>query len=260
MVFAANNAGPAIAGGLGIGIALLLAIWAYIGIVLQLGPGLWWQEALVSGVVTGWIVGDIPLGLTVGATLTLLSLGLWTYGGATIPDFQTGAIVGTAIGAVGHSASAGILIGGTAAVLMTQADVLARGLTTIFIHGADGYADRGDERGLTLMHFLGQIPWGLSRAIPVFVAVWLGSGPINAAIKLLPAWATTGLTVAGAVLPALGFALLLTMLPIRRYWMFLLVGFVLFAYLSMPLIGIAVAAVAIAFLWDILQRRGATNV
>lgn len=243
----------------GIGVAILLAIWAYIGIVTTLGPGLWLQEALVSGFVTGLLVGNVGLGLTIGATLTLLSLGLWTYGGATIPDFQTGAIVGTAIGAVSNSAGAGIAIGGITAILMTQADVLARGLTTVFIHGADGYATTGDERGLTMMHFLGQIPWGLSRAVPVFLAVWLGSGPVNAAVHVLPAWATTGLTVAGTVLPALGFALLLTMLPLNRYWMFLIVGFVLFAYLSMPLIGIAVAAVAIAFLWDLLQRRGVPN-
>lgn len=255
MVLAAVNSG-----GYNILIALILGIWAYIGIVTTLGPGLWWQEALVSGFVTGLIVGNIPLGLTVGGTLTLLSLGLWTYGGATIPDFQTGSIVGTAIGAASHSVSAGILIGGTAALLMTQADVLARGVTTVFIHGADAYADRGDERGLTLMHFLGQVPWGLSRGIPVFIAVWLGSGPINAAIKLLPAWATTGLTVAGAVLPALGFALLLTMLPVKRYWMFLVIGFVLFAYITMPLIGIALVAVASAFLWDRIQRRTVPNV
>ncbi len=255
MVLAAASSG-----GYNILIALILGIWAYIGIVTTLGPGLWWQEALVSGFVTGVIVGNIPLGLTVGGTLTLLSLGLWTYGGATIPDFQTGSIVGTAIGAASNSVSAGIIIGGTAALLMTQADVLARGITTIFIHGADAYAERGDERGLTLMHFLGQIPWGLSRGIPVFIAVWLGSGPINSAITLLPKWATTGLTVAGAVLPALGFALLLTMLPVPRYWMFLLIGFVLFAYLSVPLIGIALAATAVAFLWDNIQRRTAPNV
>lgn len=63
-----------------IGIALLLAAWAYIGIVLWLGPGLWLNEALVSGFVTGIIIGNIPLGLSVGVTMTLLSLGptlLW---------------------------------------------------------------------------------------------------------------------------------------------------------------------------------------
>jgi mannose PTS system EIIC component len=239
-----------------IGIALLLAIWAYVGIVLQLGPGLWWQEAIISGFVTGVIVGDIPLGLSIGATLTLLSLGLWTYGGATIPDFQTGAIVGTAIGALGGGVAIGLAIALPTALLMTQMDVLGRAVTTIFIHGADHYADEGNQRGLSAMHLLGQIPWGLSRAIPVFLAVWLGAGPIQALIKTAPTWFYHGMTVVGHVLPALGFALLLSMLPVRRFWPFLLIGFVLFAYLKVPVIGIAILAVAIGFLVDMLQTRG----
>ncbi|HEX4205152.1 MAG TPA: PTS sugar transporter subunit IIC [Ktedonobacteraceae bacterium] len=246
-----------------IGSAVLLAIWAYIGIVLNLGPGLWWQEALVSGFVTGLIVGNIPLGLMIGGSLTLLSLGLWTYGGATIPDFQTGAIVGTAIGALGGGFAAGFAIALPTALLMTQMDVLGRAVTTVFIHGADHYAEEGNERGLSAMHLLGQLPWGLSRAIPVFLAVWLGAGPINTLVKTAPVWFTHGMTVVGHVLPALGFALLLTMLPLRRFWPFLLVGFVLFAYLKMPIIGIAMLAIAIGFLINMMQtraERGEANV
>lgn len=246
--------------GYSIGIALLLALWAYIGIVLQLGPGLWWTEGIVSGFVTGIIVGNIPLGLTVGGTLTLLSLGLWTYGGATIPDFQTGSIVGTAIGALGGGVGAGLAIAVPTALLMTQMDVLGRAVTTVFIHGADRYAEEGNERGITTMHLLGQLPWGLTRAIPVFLAIWLGAGPLQSLIKSSPAWLFHDIQVVGHVLPALGFALLLSMLPIRRYWPFLLIGFVLFAYLKMPVIGIALLAIAIGFLVSTLQSRGETNV
>jgi mannose PTS system EIIC component len=243
-------------------VALVLAIWAYIGIVLQLGPGLWWQEALISGFVTGIIVGNIPLGLTVGASLTLLSLGLWTYGGATIPDFQTGAIVGTAIGALGGGFAAGFAIALPTALLMTQLDVLGRAVTTVFIHGADHYAEEGNERGVTAMHLLGQLPWGLTRAIPVFLAVWLGAGPLQSLIKTAPVWFSNGMAAVGHVLPALGFALLLSMLPLRRLWPFLLLGFVLFAYLSVPIIGIAILAVAIGFLVNMMQTqtRSAVNV
>ena len=50
------------------------------------------------------------------------------------------------------------------------------------------------------------------------------------------------------------------MLPLRRYWPFLLVGFVLFAYLSVPIIGIAILAVAIGFLVNMMQTRSAVNV
>lgn len=244
--------------GYSIWIALVLAIWAYISVVLWLGPGLWWQEALIAGFVTGVVVGNIPLGLSVGATLTLMSLGLWTYGGATIPDFQTGAIVGTAVGALGGDLAAGLAVAIPTALLMTQADVLGRAITTVFIHGADSYAERGDERGIGWMHLLGHVPWGLSRAIPVFLAVWLGAGPIQSLISVLPQWFSHGLQVTGMLLPALGFALLLTMLPVNRFWPFLIIGFALFAYLKMPLIGIALVAVAIAFLYHMLTTRGAT--
>jgi mannose PTS system EIIC component len=241
-------------------IALVLAIWAYIGIVTALGPGLWWQEALISGFITGVIVGNIPLGLTVGASLTLLSLGLWTYGGATIPDFQTGAIVGTAVGALGGGFAAGFAIALPTALLMTQLDVLGRAVTTVFIHGADHYVEDGNERGVSTMHLLGQLPWGLTRAIPVFLAVWLGAGPLQSLIQTAPQWFFNGMTTVGHVLPALGFALLLSMLPLRRYWPFLLIGFVLFAYLSIPIIGIAILAVAVGFLVNMVQTRSAVNV
>lgn len=246
-------------GGYSIITALILGLWAYVAIVLQLGPGLWWTEALVSGYVTGLIVGNPTLGLTIGATLTLLSLGLWTYGGATIPDFQTGSIVGVAVGALGGGLGAGLAVGIPTALLMTQMDVIGRAVTTFFIHAGDRYANEGNETGLSAMHLLGQIPWGLTRAIPVFLAVWLGAGPIQSVIKASPAWFEKGLITTGHILPALGFALLLTMLPIRRYWPFLLVGFVLFAYLSMPIIGIALLAVAIGFLVNALQTRSSAN-
>jgi mannose PTS system EIIC component len=246
--------------GYSIGIALLLALWAYIGIVTQLGPGLWWTEPLIAGFVTGVIVGNIPLGLSIGGSLTLLSLGLWTYGGATIPDFQTGSIVGTAIGALGGGLPAGLAVAVPTALLMTQMDVLGRAVTTVFIHGADHYAEEGNERGIITMHLLGQIPWGLTRAIPVFLAIWLGAGPINSVIKSSPQWFFNAMQVVGHVLPALGFALLLTMLPVRRYWPFLLLGFVLFAYLKMPIIGIALLAVVVGFLMNMLQSGRESNV
>lgn len=249
--------------GYSVGVALLLALWAYISVVLWLGPGLWWQEALVAGLVTGWIVGNVPLGLTIGATLTLMSLGLWTYGGATIPDFQTGAIVGTAVGALVNGDAAAQLAAGLAvaiptALLMTQADILARSITTVFIHGADKYAETGNERGIGWMHLLGQTPWGLSRAIPVFLAVWLGAGPIQNLIAVLPGWFSAGLKTTGMLLPALGFALLLTMLPVNKFWPFLVLGFVLFAYLKMPIIGVALLGISVAFVYESLKTRGAT--
>ena len=44
----------------------------------------------------GLVLGDVQTGLMIGATLQLMTLGVATYGGATVPDFLSGAIMGTA--------------------------------------------------------------------------------------------------------------------------------------------------------------------
>lgn len=241
----------------GIGIALILALWAYIGIVNMLAPNLAWHEPLIAGTITGIIVGDVTVGLQVGAALTLMSLGMHTYGGATIPDFQVGAILGSAFGALTGSLETGLAIAIPAALLMMQLDVFGRAITTVFIHAADKYVEKGDFRGLTAMHLLGHLPWGLTRAVPVFLAIWLGEGPVMAFVEWMPEWFMAGMRTTGMILPALGFALLLGQLPVKKYLPFLAIGFVLYAYLSVPVIGIAIAAVALAVLY--MQLRGGTE-
>jgi len=241
----------------GIGIALLLALWAYIGIVSTLAPGWSWHEPIVAGAVTGLIVGDVTVGLQVGAALTLMSLGMHTYGGTTIPDFQVGAILGTAFGSLTGSFETGLAIGIPAALLMIQLDVFGRAVTTGFIHAADKYVEKGNFRGMTLMHLLGHVPWGLTRAIPVFLAIWLGESAVVAFMEWMPEWFVNGMQTTGRILPALGFALLLGQLPIKKYLPFLAIGFVLFAYLKVPVIGIAIAATAVAVLF--LQLRGGSE-
>ena len=55
--------------GLGIGISLILAIWAYVAIVADLGPAWTLDDPIVSGLFVGAVVGNIPLGLAIGGTL-----------------------------------------------------------------------------------------------------------------------------------------------------------------------------------------------
>src|SRR5437870_13106746 len=82
--------------------AILLTIWAIICIFDILGPTvIMGFRPLIAGTGAGIIVGDVHLGMAIGATLELAALGVYTYGGAAIPDYQTGAIIGTALAAAG---------------------------------------------------------------------------------------------------------------------------------------------------------------
>ena len=59
--------------------------------------GLQLSKPAISGFLAGIIMGDVKTGLLVGATLQLMVLGVGTFGGSSIPDFGTGAIIGTAL-------------------------------------------------------------------------------------------------------------------------------------------------------------------
>jgi PTS system mannose-specific IIC component len=57
---------------------------------------------LLAGFLAGLIVGDVKTGMLIGGTLELMSLGVYTYGGATVPDYMLGAILGTYFGKGGN--------------------------------------------------------------------------------------------------------------------------------------------------------------
>jgi mannose/fructose/N-acetylgalactosamine-specific phosphotransferase system component IIC len=219
------------------------------------------SRPLIAGTLAGLLVGHPVLGMVIGATLELAALGVYQYGGATIPDYQTGAIVGTALaaGAGGQLAAQvaiGIGIGLPAAVLLSALDPIGRLLPAFMIHRADRYAAEGNGRGLAIMHWAGFIPWALTRAVPTFLASLAAStGLVQRIADHIPAGFVSGMTLAGSMLPAVGFALLLTLMPIRRYWYMPIIGFVLFAYLRVPLLGIALFGLAIAAMYVTLRPR-----
>jgi len=237
-------------------LALLLAILAYLAWYDVLGPNfLMLFRPLISGFFTGVIVGDIQTGLLIGGTLELMALGVYTYGGATIPEYSVGAILGTYFGAT-SGFEVGLALAIPAALLLTQVDVLNRFLNFIFVHRADTYAERGDDKGFDrMMVNFSHMIWGLSRAIPVFLAVAFGQPVVEAISGFFTTypWINKGISAAGGILPALGFAMLLKIMPVSKYPHFLLIGFVLFAYLKMPLVGIALAGIAIALAYQQLK-------
>lgn len=236
--------------------AIVLGLWAYIGFYDALGPNfIQAYRPLMAGTVAGLIVGNVQMGMLMGGTLELMALGVYTYGGATIPDYQSGAILGTYFGAQ-TSFETGLALAIPAALLLTQVDILNRFLNFVFVHRADAYAEKGDFKGFErMMVYFSHIIWGLSRGLPVFLAIAFGQPLVEGVSNFFNAypWINNGIRAVGGILPALGFAMLLKIMPVGKYPAFLLLGFVMFAYLKIPLLGIAIAAGAIALLYQSLK-------
>lgn len=232
-------------------IIFILCIYTIIGVLDQISIQIGVYTPLFAAAFTGFLLGDIKSGLLIGATLQLATLGVATYGGATVPDYLSGAIIGTAYTIIsGKGVEYGIAIAVPIGLLLTQLDILGRMYNVIFQHKADKYAENGDYRGVEICNILGIIPWTLSRLIPVSIGLIFGDTVITTINAFIPNWFMNGLKAAGALLPAMGIAILMRYLPLKSYFPYFIIGFVAIAFSSgnMSVLGIALLGFAFASL------------
>ncbi|HEM6288390.1 TPA: PTS mannose/fructose/sorbose/N-acetylgalactosamine transporter subunit IIC [Streptococcus suis] len=189
-----------------------------------------------AGFISGLIMGDMATGLAIGGSLQLMVLGVGTFGGASRIDATSGAVLATAF-----SVSQGIdpelavsTIAVPVAALLVYTDIAGRFSTTFFAHRVDAAIERFDYAGIERNYLLGAIPWALSRALPVFLALAFGGGFVEAMVNTIEQykWIAAGLTLAARMLPGLGFAILLHYLPLKRNLHYLAIGFALTAMLT----------------------------
>ncbi|HEL0219352.1 TPA: PTS mannose/fructose/sorbose/N-acetylgalactosamine transporter subunit IIC [Streptococcus equi subsp. zooepidemicus] len=203
-----------------------------------------------AGFISGIIMGDVQTGLWIGGSLQLMVLGVGTFGGASRIDATSGAVIATAF-----SVAQGIepeLAISTIAVpvvaLLVYTDILGRFSTTFFAHRIDRHVENFNYRGIERDYLMGAVPWALSRALPVFLAVSLGGGAVDTVVKFIDhyEWLANGLTLAGKMLPGLGFAILLHYLPVKRNLHYLALGFGLTAMLTTIYTNLQIAGGALA--------------
>lgn len=237
---------------------LLLTIYAGFEILdeLQIYSSL--NTPVGAGLIAGIIMGDMQTGLVIGASMQLMVLGVGTFGGASKIDATTGTVLATAFSVSVKGMSPQVAISSIAvpvAAIMVELDVLARFANTFFSHRIDHFIEQQNYKAIERNFLYGSIPWALSRAVPVFIALAFGRGLVQTIATALNGdlkWLGTGLTVAGATLPAVGFAILLRYLPVKKHIAYLILGFTittLFSVLftNIQTIGTGLAAVNKSF-------------
>ncbi len=237
--------------GITVGFTVFVVLYLVFAVVDMLSIQCGLYTPLFAATFVGLLLGDLQTGLLVGATLQLMTLGVATYGGATIPDYLSGAIMGTTYAIIsGEGAEYGIALAIPIGLLLTQMDILGRMSNSFFQHYADRCAERGDVKGVERANLLGFLPWVLARIIPVVIGLTFGEAVVSSINAWIPAWFMTGLKTAGAILPAMGMAILMRYLPIKKYYAYFIIGFVMLAYagsmfsiMAAALVGLALAAI-----------------
>lgn len=216
---------------------ILLTLYAGFQIMDELH---WYSSAgsaVFSGFITGLIMGDMATGLYIGGSMQLTILGVGTFGGASRIDANSGTLIATAF-----AVSSGMdpeqalaVLGVPVAAILVYTDIAGRFANTFFGHMCDADVEKMNWGAYNVHYWLGAVSWMLSRMLPVFLALAFGQPVVEAITAALNgdfAWLGAGLTVAGGALPAVGFAILLRYLPVKKHIAFLILGFVIAALLG----------------------------
>ena len=219
------------------------------------------ERALLSATLVGLVLGDVPAGLAMGATLELISLGIVNIGAAAPPDMNMAAIISTAFAILtGASAETALTIAIPIAVLGQMIGVLMRTVLANLTHAADRAIEAGNFGRARSMHIVwGTLLYALMYFVPIFLAVFVGTDFVQKLVEVIPAWLTDGLNLGAKFLTAYGIALLLSTMLNRDLTAYFLLGFFMVGYLGLNITAIAIFACILAFIISKNGSRGGNS-
>lgn len=232
-------------------IILLVAFagWSFVDAMsFMLG---FYHNVVLTGIVAGLIVGDVQLGLVVGGSFQLLALGMAAIGGSSIPEYRSACILVVALASLngGLDVAQGYIVtfGIPVAAFTIQCDVIAK-MGNTFIQGRiDRAVEEMNLDRIVFLNCLCAVPLFLGRAVPVALGLIIGQPLVELLNTYTPVWLMNGFSVAGGVLPIVGFVVLLKYLPTKENVHYLVLGFAMAAYLGLPTIGVAIFGFVVAF-------------
>ncbi|KAF1305142.1 PTS mannose/fructose/sorbose/N-acetylgalactosamine transporter subunit IIC [Candidatus Enterococcus willemsii] len=214
------------------------------------------RKPVVLGVIIGWIFGDVQAGLLYGATIQLLYMGGIEAGGNIPSDQALAACI--AIPAALQSnldPQTAVALAVPFGVLGVLINNVRRTINSFYNTRADKLVENGKYDQLSFYSFV--IPWltnGVLYFTPVFIATLFGANVVKAFIEVIPEWLMNGLSNAGGMLPALGFALTLVVMGKKQYLPFFVLGFFAYSVLGFSMLTGAVFAICIAMITSLFRQ------
>lgn len=250
--------------------ALLTAVFCYLGAIET--PWLFGMSGgfyivgrpLVAGLLVGFAFGDVNAGVLCGLAVQAVFIANLSTGGATNSEITYAAYggIGLALATTKDPAVAvtlSILIGQTFGLIFYNSRMAAY---SFWNTRAQKAAETSDDRGIILNHLVyPQITTFFLRAVPIFLAIFLGKGLVDWLLSNVPQVVTDIISVLGGVLPALGIAMLMgIVIKEKMHLVFFFAGFVLMAFAGLNMIALVFLAALVAYLVYLATSKGSNPV
>lgn len=214
------------------------------------------DRPLIVGTAVGLILGDMRTGIMVGASYELIFLGITNAGGVVPANTALGTSIGVAFTILtGMDSEASLAIAVPVALLGAQLITLMYTVRSVMNPYIEKLIDRGEYKKIEWFIWIQALVSYLVIFFPVFLVIAFGTDFVDAIIKMLPAFITGGLSVASGMLAAVGFGMLLKMVWAKSLAPYFFVGYVLAAYLGLPILGVALCGTLYAVIHIYGQRE-----
>ena len=110
--------------------------------------------------------------------------------------------------------------------MLLEVNTLRRLINAKVVHMADKHAANGNIKGIQNCAIWWPLLVNFVTKFPImFVMIYFGTDVIEAVLNVLPEWVMNGLSVAGGMMPAIGFAILINVIAKRSILPFFFLGF-----------------------------------
>ncbi|MGB4985820.1 MAG: PTS sugar transporter subunit IIC [Erysipelotrichaceae bacterium] len=189
---------------------------------------------IVIGPVVGAILGNLDLGLKIGASYELLMVGSMPIGGAQPPNAVLGGIMAVvfavALGSDNFESALALAI--PFGLLGQQAVNIWFTISSPAMGKADALAEKGDARGIERLNIFLCVGIGVLFGVIAIIGAAAGSEMGKFLSTVVPQWIWTGLGAAGGMMRFVGFAVLMKVMISGEFWTVLIAGFATATFLD----------------------------
>ncbi|MGG5314372.1 PTS mannose/fructose/sorbose/N-acetylgalactosamine transporter subunit IIC [Enterococcus sp. AZ072] len=217
------------------------------------------RQPLFSALFIGLIMGDMKQAIIIGAAVQILYIGL-VAAGSNLPadDCLAGLIAIPIALRSGLSTELAIAIAVPVGVMGVFIDQLRKTINVTFVHMADRYAEEANTRQIFMCNNVYPTILSFFLRFPIpFLANYYGADAVNSFMESVPEWLTHGFSIAGGLLPALGFALTMFVIGKKELLPWFFIGYFLIQFSGIPVLGAAIFGLCAILLITMYQKAGA---
>lgn len=240
---------------------LLIGLFAIIAGIDFWLEGFYIFRPMIVCTVTGIILGDLRLGIIAGGLTELAFAGLTPVGGTQPPNPVMAGIMTVVLAyTTGHSPATAIGLALPFSILMQYIILFYYSFFSILTKKLDEYAEKAETRKFSALVLLPTVIVALTYGIVAFLCVYGAQEPMRALVNAMPGWLSHGFEIAGGILPAVGFGVLLKSMLKGEFAPYLLLGFTAACFIKFGnLMPVAVIGTALAMIEFYRDRKDTEN-